>query len=263
MMTKFQIMFSILALSIYSGAIAQESAATKSLQDPVNIDEIISQGQRAGSNHPGMNAFFEGDFTKAEIEFEREFLSLKRGRSAIENAAFEAVSGQLRSQELGSISSATTPSTGALSGGATSSSINTGGSQSPATSVADGKRKNKTSRGILTDGKVTDHDFSFSKYMAGLSELQLGKYEEAEKSFKTALFYNSKNYDARLRLGLLHLKNERYEDAAKQLEKLDKMRRKCIKISCENLKFITDAAVELASVITNTANNKKQTTDIQ
>ncbi len=97
MMIKFQIMFSILALSIYSGAIAQESAATKSLQDPVNINEVISQGQRAGSNHPSMNAFFEGDFTKAEIELEREFLCLKRGKRVIENAAFEAVSGQLRS----------------------------------------------------------------------------------------------------------------------------------------------------------------------
>lgn len=258
-MTKFKTLSLTLIFAACPYASAQHTSSEDSKEAPINTDEIISNGTRAGSNHPGMNAFFDGDFTTAEIEFEREFLSLKRGKSARENAAFEAVNNGLRAQNLSSATNSSAPSTGPSGGGAPSPSINSGGSQSSGPNITGGSRKNKTGRGILTDGKVTDDDFSFSKYMAGLSELQLGKYEEAEKSFKTALLYNSKNYDARLRLGLLHLKNERYGDAAKQLEKLNKMRLKCIKVSCEDRKFITDAAVELATVITNTAKNLKQT----
>ena len=251
-MTKYKTFILTLAFALNAQASAQDSIAAQSPKTPAITDEIITEGQRGRSNHPAMEAFFDGDFVTAEIKFEREFLRLKRRTTAIENAAFEASNGQIRSESLASGRSAS--STSASNLGNNSSQSNN--SFTPST-TGDVTNKNKSGIGILNDGKVTGHDFAFVKYMAGLSELQLGKYKEAEKSFKTSLFHNSKNYDARLRLGLLHLKNKRYDAAAKQLEKLDKMRRKCIKTSCEDHKFITNATVELADVITKTSNSQE------
>lgn len=251
--------FSIsLVLIANSHAFAQESIKTEPSPTPTAtsqtkyIDEVIATGQLAGSNHPGVKAFYEGDFVTAEIKFEREFLSLKRRITAIENAAFEATNGQIRSDSIA-----------AATGTASSNGQNNLGSNTPQVSnsftpntTGVTSNKVKLGRGVLTDGKVTDNDFSFAKYMAGLSELQLNKFNEAEKSFKTAVFYNSKNYDARLRLGLLHLRKREYEKAANQLEKIDKLRQKCIKTSCDDLKYINSAALELADEIVKIANSK-------
>lgn len=221
------------------------------------VDEIIAIGQKAPSNHPGMRAFFDGDFVKAEISFEREFLKLKRDITTRENAAFQATNSRIRTENLSNTTSATSSSAN------TSSNVNSSSSSQANSAINLNLRNNlkdkgKPSRGIFTDGKVNDDDFSFSKYMAGLSQLQLGKFDEAEKSFKTSLFFDSKNYDARLRLGLLHLRNRDYEKAAKQLEKIDKIRGKCVKKKCDDRKFINDAAFELATEITKIAKSQNQ-----
>lgn len=261
-MTRLQISFLALAVLVSTQAVAQDSIKEESSTPPAAsseykyVDEVVATGQQTPSNHPGMRAFFDGDFVAAEISFEREFLKLKRGITARENAAFEATNGQIRSENLAGATGAT-PTSANSTASLNAASPQTSSSFTPS---ATGGLKNKdaSGKGILTDGKINDDDFSFSKYMAGLSELQLEKFDEAEKSFKSALFYDSKNYDARLRLGLLHLRNREYEKAANQLEKIDKLRRKCIKASCDDRKFITDAAVELANEITKIAKLQKQ-----
>lgn len=248
-MIKFKTSILTIALALNAQASAQDSIAAQPPESTPIIDEVISEGQRNGSNHPGMNAFFDGDFVTAEISFEREFSKLKRGITARENAAFEAANGQIRSENLAGATEATPTSANSTANLNTNSSSQSNSSYTP--SATGGlKNKKKAGRGIFTDGKVNDDDFSFSKYMAGLSELQLGKFDEAKKSFKTALFYDSKNYDARLRLGLLHLRSREYEKAATQLEKIDKIRQSCVKTSCDDRKYINDAALELATEIT-------------
>lgn len=241
-----------------SHVFAQESLKTEPSTAPTvtgqpkYIDEVIATGEIAGSNHPGVKDFYEGDFATAEIKFEREFLSLKRRITAIENASFEATNGQIRSDSIAA-ATGTASSNGQNNLGGNTSQINTSFTPNITGLTSN---KVKLGRGVLTDGKVTYNDFSFTKYMTGLSELQLNKFNEAEKSFKTALFYNSKNYDARLRLGLLHLRKREYEKAAKQLEKIDKMRQKCIKTSCDDHKYINSAALELADEIVKIASSK-------
>jgi len=145
------------------------ASPTSTTRQNTYLDEIVATGQRAPSNHPGMRAFFDGDFVTAEISFEREFLKLKRGITARENASFSATTGQIRSE---SISNST------LSSNANAVS-NTPSLSSNNTNISTGDLDNNESSGrsILTDGVVNDFDFSFSKYMAGLSQLQLGKFK--------------------------------------------------------------------------------------
>jgi len=224
-----------------------EIASSPSTQNPI-ADEIVVTGQRTPSNHPGMQAFFKGDYATAEITFERDFLRFKRAITARENASFNAITGQIQFENIANASSSS--NVNAIS--------NTPSTLSNNTNISTNDLSNNESSGqsILTDGVINNFDFSFSKYMAGLSQIQLGKFKDAKKSFKTVIHYNSKNYDARLRLGLIHLRDREYEKAATQLEKIDKLRLKCIKAKCDDQMFIDDAALELATEITKIANPK-------
>ena len=102
----------------------------------------------------------------------------------------------------------------------------------------------------MNDGKVTYRDFAFTKYMAALSELQLGKYDEAKKSLKSSLFYDGGNYDARMRLGLLYLVDGKISKSADQLEALEKLRTKCKKKDCLEYSEIVASAGTLANSLT-------------
>ncbi|MEL6687656.1 MAG: tetratricopeptide repeat protein [Pseudomonadota bacterium] len=211
-------------------------------------DEVISFSTRIMGQHDGMDAFFKGDFETAEIEFEQEFKRLKRFESAKENAALDAALGIDRAADVG------------LAGNAAASSITGPGGSFDAGSAASLSsnsnvtsnfvRKRAEGRTILTDGKVTYEDFGFSRYMSALSEIKLAKYDEAYKSLKTSLRYTPDNYDARFRLGLLELQKRDFEGAADQLERLSKMRQKCIRLECDDLDGITEAAVALSKQIT-------------
>lgn len=239
----------IITFSLAGPVSAQETSAPASQVD--GLEEIITYGQQNWGSHDGMKAFFDGDYKRAEIEFEREFLSLRRIESAKRNAIDDAANGILRAE-----SSATASSSNGVvvSGPGGSVQVGPSGGTSVNSSVAGTFRnKHATGKSILTDGKVTYEDFAFSRYMSGLSEIKLGKFAEAKKSLIQSLNYNVKNYDARMRLGLLHVQESNYEDAATQLEKLDKIRKSCNRRSCEDKDRIREATIILANAIRNSA----------
>ena len=252
---KFRISLNTIApllLLISSSALAQTPPASDAIDDVPEVDEIIAYGKQGGKVHNGLKSFFDGDFEQAEIQFEREFKSLKRGESAKENFGIDS---DLAFDRATNSADATgfTAGSGSIGGGV-SIAPSTGGAVTSSTSSGSVKNSRATGRGVLTDGIVTYEDFAFSKYMSGLSEIQLGKYDEAKKSFKQSLRYYDKNYDARMRLGLISIKENDFKDAAKQLEKLDKMRKKCEKRKCSDASAIRKSTVELANAITNAAN---------
>jgi len=219
-------------------------------------DVVIAYGQSTSESHDGMKAFFDGDFETAEIEFEREFLSLKRGRSTIENAAFDAQVSQFRSEQIGNATGATGGSGGPGGAGGVQAQGNNVIAPSNSPSSSSFAKQEKGRKGILTDGVINDQDFAFSKYMSGLSEVKLGKTSEAKASFKSSLFYDNSNFDARMRLGLIYLTEQNFEKAAEQLTKLDKLRKKCQKRNCEDLSLINDSTLTLAKQITKKAHHK-------
>lgn len=233
---------SVLALSL---AMTSVSFAQSSDQiEDTQIDEIIVKGTTSWEGHKGMDAFRAGDYATAEFEFEKEFKSLRRAESSLNNAAFFASSGIELDQAINQVPNADIP-TGPGAGFTVSTSAG-----APQISL-NGDTGNKRSKGqnILNDGKITYKDFAVTSYMAGLSEIKLKKYPEAKRSFEKSLTYDGGNVDARMRLGLLHLIDNDLNKAAKQLQKIEKLRQKCKKKNCEDYKFILNSAKTLADEI--------------
>lgn len=242
----------IAAISVPSAAQNAPDATTET--ENTEIEEIVTYGQQNWDRHDGMKAFFNGDFKTAEIEFEREFLSLKRFESSRENAANDADIGRDRADSTAVMNAAT----GVVAGPGGGVQVQSAPTSAPRSGGVSGRfnKKQATGNSLLTDGVITYHDFAFTKYMAGLSEIKLGKYDEAKVSLKQSLNHDGKNFDARMRLGLIYVQDRNFEDAAKQLTKLDKMRKKCIKLSCDDMKGLNDSTLTLAKAITQTTQSQ-------
>lgn len=233
----------LILAAIPANAQSPEESESKS----ETIDEIIVRGTTAWEGHDGMDAFRAGDFEKAEIEFEKEFKTLKRAESARYNSAVSASLGIDRAEATGQAG------VGGLGSGGPGGGppVDAGNVSAPDLGVS-GNFSNRRSKGknLLNDGKVTEKDFAFTKYMSGLSEIKLGKYEEAKASLKTSVKFDKKNYDARMRLGLLYVLENDFDKAADQLEALEKIRVKCKAKSCEEYEEILGSAKTLAKGIT-------------
>lgn len=245
----------VLLLSAFSCLEANAQDKTQSQSEPAQLedtalDTIIVTGTANWAGHKGMDAFIAGDFKTAEIIFEREFISLKRAENGRYNAAVDNALSINRASNTAQATSNATASNGAggpsLSNNLAASSANISGNASS---------NRKTGRNILNDGVLSPQDFAFTKYMSGLSEIKLGKYQEAKKSLKTSLFHMSDNPDGRMRLGLIYLMEDDFDKAAKQLEKLEKRRVKCKKVDCDEYAEILESASILATQISNKIRN--------
>lgn len=261
----FAVSFIACVISSDSTAYAQttdDEPADGMIQESETIvDEVIVDGKRTGSSHKGLDAFYRGDYVTAEIEFEREFKSLRRGRSALDNAAFSADIAADNAAAIGQVGAASPggSNNGNASGGFGNTSNGLSSSASLSTTFLNRRSENRT---VLDDGKITFDDFAMTRYMAGLSEIKLGKYDEALTSMKSSLTYDKGNYDARMRLGMLYLMQRDYDRAADQLETLDKMRRRCDKIACDEQQAIRDAAFTLAQEITKSIESMNMTNSL-
>jgi len=250
---KALVIFAFSALLFQSNVSAQENSGNSPEMVVEDIDEIIVEGKADWAGHKGMDAFFNGDFETAEIIFEKEFISLKRADNGRYNAAVDAALSISRANNTAQAIS-NSPSAAASGQGNLVPTLNQSRVNSGLAGNASGKRKK--GRNILNDGILSYQDFALTKYMAGLTELQLEKYDEAKKSFKTSLHHDGGNVDARMRLGLLYLMEDNYDKAADQLEKLDRRRVKCKKTRCDEYGEILEAASTLATEITKKIQNK-------
>ena len=173
-------------------------------------DEIIVEGQRRGAD-AAMDAWLKGDYVTAEIEFEKNFSRLKVGerlrRTNVEQNASDAIQGQI-------FDGANTGSGSSEGGAAAGDNDTTFGAATLYTNQR--FRPGDDDPNVISSG----NDLGGQLYMAGLSEVKLGKYAEAKKSFERALFYNEYLFDARLRLGLLAVQDGDMKEAQKQLRKL-------------------------------------------
>ena len=184
-------------------------------------DEVIVEGVRRGADD-AMAAWLRGDYATAEIEFEKNFSRLKRfeslRRSSIEQNASDAILGEVNAGI----------NTGSGGGQGTTQA------ETDVAATASSIYTNKRFRPGDDDPNLisSGNDLGGQLYMAGMSELQLGKYAEAKESFERALFFNETLHDARLRLGLLAVQEGDMKEANKQLAKLEKGLRGC-KSRCE------------------------------
>ena len=180
-------------------------------------DVVIVEGVRRGGD-PAMDAWYRGDFKQAEIEFEKNFSRLKQGvrlkQTQIEQNASDALQTQI-------LSGANTGSAGSQEG----ADAGLGADAQSASLVYTNQRFRPGDQdpNIVRSGT----DLGAQLYMAGLSELKLGKFSEAKESFERALFYNDTLHDARLRLGLLALQDNDADEARKQLRRLEARLKSC------------------------------------
>lgn len=238
-------------LFLVYGTHPANSQPVESQQNETVEDEVIVHARRAWDGHKGMQAFWDGDYETAEFEFEKEFKRLKRRENGLYNMSQDTALGLERNAQI----SQATQSFGG--GSAATARIQSFRSEAANMSSASNFRSSKIKgRNILNDGKDTSLDFGFTKYMAGLSEIQLGKYKEAKSSFKTAIHFDKDNFDARMRLGLLYLTENDIDKAVKQLEKIEKIWVKCQKKKCADKTEIGDAALTLANGISRTAKSQ-------
>lgn len=87
----------------------------------------------------------------------------------------------------------------------------------------------------------------FQIYMAGLSQIQLGRPNAAKKSFKKATALSKNLYDAHYKLGLMALLDGDQKTARRQLTKIDKILTRCH--ACPAQQEISDRQVHLQKAL--------------
>ena len=221
--------FRFVLFVIILGLLSPLSVAAQSNIAAEDLDEIVVTGN-VKTGDRAMSAFFEGDFETAEIEFEKNLKSIIRLEN-LEQNGFTQTKNSLTSQLL----SNGMPKAGGP-GGAAPTPVTPAGLDVSSLNLPAQRADSPV---------VSGTDKGFQLYMIGLSQIQLGKYDQAETSFKRAIRLNRKIYDARTRLGLLNIHNNDFDSARKQLVKLDKIRRRCDN-SCKDKDEITKSTLILA-----------------
>lgn len=193
---------------------AQEAENEKNSSEEEEIERINVLGQNPDI---AMQAFNAGDFLKAEEEFKMNAkcaLRIERNKQAFADGLQNSA---LNQQATSSVGGANAQSGSNASNLASSPNIastgNFGGSQS--------KIENAEVRERTCDNR------GFQLYMTAMSQLQLGKVEEAEKNFKTASHLNKNLYDAHYRIGLMQIMRNDVKGANSRLSSIKTVIDRC------------------------------------
>lgn len=193
-----------------------------SAQPTSPTDEIIAYGTRR--QDPAMSAYLAGDYEVAEIEFKANaFCALRASRNfkaGLDSAQENSIRGDLGITE--DIASQPTGGVGGSGGAPTSAPSIT------PTAPINASNFNKTQS---TDARTCE-DRGFQLYMAGLSQLKLGKSQDAKESFSRAVVLRKSIYDAYFRLALLEYQDGDIKSAKKQYKQLRRLQKNCRK-KCE------------------------------
>ena len=182
------------------------------------VDEVIVTGRRRGADS-AMDAFLRGDYATAEIEFQKNFERLKRQQSLQDSSYRDAQLQASRVPEPTGPSGAAGAGQGAEAAAA-ASTASTSGSFNPSFAYSKG-----ADDGIEIVSSGTD--LGAQLYMKGLSQLQLGKFDDARSSFERALRLNDSLFDVHYRLGLLDVQAGDIESAKRRLKKFETGARRC------------------------------------
>ena len=174
--------------------------------------ENITVTARAGD--AAMQAFNAGNFELAEIKFkenERCALRVERNRQAfIEGVRESQISQEVNGGGVNTGSSMTDSNAARVEGNSSMNAI------AAKTQKAEDKVRENTCE-----------NRAFQIYMAGLSQLQLGRAEDAEASFERAVALSQIQYDAHYRLALMKLLRQDKSGAEGHLEAINSILKRC------------------------------------
>ena len=218
-----------------SDARAMEAQAQAEAEFSDEVEDVIVVRGRRGR---GMAAFEAGDYVTAEVEFDKNARCAQR-KERNRLAALDQIQANQTTQSLG----------GGAAQGVQGNPTGPGTAAAPPPPPASpsfvppaGMRAEGT-RGPLDCG-----DRAFQLYMRGLSQIQLGKVDEAEDSFRRAGDLDRDNYDAQYRLGLIAvLRGD--EDAARwRLGAVERILKRCRR-RCDEREEIVARRDHLASAL--------------
>jgi tetratricopeptide (TPR) repeat protein len=204
---SFLLMFS--AINVLA---LQSSQSKEELQEKDEIERIIVSGS---SLDAAKRAFNAGDFELAEIEFKKNAkcaLRMERNKQAF-------VNGLQNSSINNSLQQTASIQTGSSSQG------NSISNSSTVSSSIGGRAVNQPDKTTKRDRTCSSRGYQL--YMTGLSQIQLGRTDEAEKNLKTASFLNKNIYDAHYRLALMHLLRKDTQSAKERLSNIQEVLKRC------------------------------------
>ncbi len=201
------------AFTLASPVFAQDSTTN------TGEDEVIARGSI--QTDPAMSAWNAGDYATAEIEFDRNAfcaLRVERGfRAGVESARESA----FRADDFSAQSAQTATINGPGVGGGSVNIVDS------ASGVA-GSTLNTQSLDRREDAtKRTCENRGFQIYMRGMSQLKLGKTDEAKRSLEQATNLNRQLFDAHFRLSLMEYQSGDIDAAAKEARALRRIAKKC------------------------------------
>jgi len=219
-------------------AMASPGALAQDEQDTADDEQILDTVVVTGSqNDNAMAAFRAGDFKTAEVEFlDNATCALRRERNRL--AGIESIqTSQTRADIAGSAASSavSTDANGGVSldGSSAAQSLN---------SVSNSSAYNAETR---KDRSCENR--AFQMYMAGLSQIQLGKTDEALTNFKRSTTLSKTLYDAHYKIGLIMLLQGDQKEAEKQLTKVEGILARCLR--CDARQEIIDRKEHLAKAL--------------
>lgn len=221
-------------------AIAAPMGMAQDSSDPADTeDRVLDTVEVVGvQNDAAMAAFRAGDYATAEVEFlDNAMCALRRERNLISSVE-TARTNSIRAENFA------TQSTG-VDSGASSRGATAGAGQQSAVGVA-------AIDGIATRNLPNTYDRTCDNrgrqlYFAGLSQIQLGKTDEALRSFERATSISRILYDAHYKIGLIKLLSGEPEKAQSELRKIETILNRCR--DCEAKQEIVDRRDHLAKAI--------------
>ncbi|WP_156811844.1 tetratricopeptide repeat protein [Robiginitomaculum antarcticum] len=206
---------------VLSGMMLSPFAAAQT--NPVE-DEIIATG--TVQRDPAISAFIAGDYATAEVEFERNaFCALRAERNfvaGVEAARNSSITAQIEADAVAPVQPTISGAGGSVTPAATP----------PPTATPDIRSQNFKKNESTTQRSCEDRGFQL--YMAGLSQIKLGKLEDAKATLYRATNIRRDISDAYFRLALLEYQDGNLDKAKAQLRKLKTMQARCKRCDYRN-----------------------------
>jgi hypothetical protein len=187
-------------------------------EDIGSIEEIITTGTI--QTDPAMSAWRAGDFATAEIEFKQNaFCALRVERNFI--SGLEGARDSTIRSDVGTDIDLPAQPSGGLGGAVVA----------PTTQPVIPKVQLNSSdfRNKDNEGTRTCEDRGFQIYMMGMSQLKLGKRDEAKATLLRSTGLRKNLYDAHFRLSLMEYQDNNLKKANEHYKKLKKLGSKCKK----------------------------------
>ncbi len=206
MVRKFLASLSMAAALAFALPASAEQAPKE--EEDKRLDTVTVFGEPHPIYGDGMALFAAGEYEAADVEFRRIAKRVKWGQESLETSARFA-----RLSPEGSLGgSVDDPVVARIRNDQSSAFVDA--------YQANGQRGERVR-------KLDQRDIGFAKYMAGLSQIQLGQYDKARQTLYSSVRYEKSIDDAYFRIGLLELYAGNTKKVEKQIKELEKRVERC------------------------------------